>query len=315
MFGKLVKYVVAKGMKILPNFIGRTSATAQSDVVSEGFIVGNVTESLSGDAGQQPYTGQVVDQNPSAATIANYETPVDLTIRTFSFAPFGVFGFSPFAVFSFAPFSVFSFTPFSVFSFTPFSVFSFTPFKVFGFSPFGFSPFKVFGFSPAVPVCIDQDTPVLTKNGYVLAKDIAVGDTLITKTFKDIPITNHDGLREWSSENNKEYTILESTVNSIKESEVSATVVINGDKYKRFSTQEDILVVRDGKLMFVISSELKNKDLVVKNADENIEDGLLYEVRSIEIIQEVRKVYDFTREPFGLIVADSLLVYNSYPVD
>ena len=315
MFGKLVKYVVAKGMKILPNFIGRTSETAQSDVVSEGFIVGNVTESLSGDAGQQPYTGQVVDQNPSAATIANYETPVDLTIRTFSFAPFGVFGFSPFAVFSFTPFSVFSFTPFKVFSFTPFSVFSFTPFKVFGFSPFGFSPFKVFGFSPTTLICIDQDTPVLTKNGYVLAKDIAVGDTLITKTFKDIPITNHDGLREWSSENNKEYTTLESTVNSIKESEVSATVVINGDKHKRFSTKEDILVVRDGKLMFVISSELKNKDLVVKNADENIEDGLLYEVRSIEIIQEVRKVYDFIREPFGLIVADSLLVYNSYPVD
>ena len=35
----------------------------------------------------------------------------------------------------------------------------------------------------------------------------------------------------------------------------------------------------------------------------------------LEIIQEVRKVYDFMREPFGLIVADSLLVYNAYPVD
>ena len=54
--------------------------------------------------------------------------------------------------------------------------------------------------------------------------------------------------------------------------------------------------------MFVISSELKNKDLIVKNADENIEDGLLYEVRSIEIIQEVRKVYDFMREPFGQLM-------------
>jgi hypothetical protein len=44
-------------------------------------------------------------------------------------------------------------------------------------------------------------------------------------------------------------------------------------------------------------------------------DGPLYQVRSIEIVKEDRKVYDFMREPFGLIVADSLLVYNAYPVD
>ena len=302
LFGKLVKYVVAKGMKLLPNFIGRTSAQAQADVVSEGFTLGNVTTTLSGEPTELANDGKVVEQIPAVTTPADYETPVDLTVRQFSFTPFGVFGFSPF--------SVFGFSPFNVFGFSPFNVFGFSPFRVFGFSP----TVSYFAFSP-VPYCIDEETPVLTKNGYMLAKDILVGDILITKTFKDIPITNHDGLREWSSENNKEYTTLESTVNSIKESEVSATVVINGDKYKRFSTQEDILVVRDGKLMFVISSELKNKDLIVKNADENIEDGLLYEVRSIEIIQEVRKVYDFMREPFGLIVADSLLVYNAYPVD
>ena len=296
LFGKLVKYVVAKGMKLLPNFIGRTSAQAQADVVSEGFILGNVITSVSGEPAEAPNDGLIVEQIPAVTTPADYETPVDLTVRQFSFTPFGVFGFSPFQVFGFSPFNVFGFSPFNV---------------------FGFSPFRVFGFSPTYfgGLCIDQETPVLTKKGYMLAKDIEIGDTLITKTFKDIPMTNHDGLREWSSENNKEYITLESTVNRIKESEVSATVVINGDKYKRFSTQEDILVVRDGKLMFVISSELKNKDLIVKNADENIEDGLLYEVRSIEIIQEVRKVYDFMREPFGLIVADSLLVYNAYPVD
>ena len=301
LFGKLVKYVVAKGMKLLPNFIGRTSAQAQADVVSEGFTLGNVTTTLSGEPTELANDGKVVEQIPAVTTPADYETPVDLTVRQFSFTPFGVFGFSPF--------SVFGFSPFNVFGFSPFNVFGFSPFRVFGFSP----TVSYFAFSP-VPYCIDEETPVLTKNGYMLAKDILVGDILITKIFKDIPITNHDGLREWSSENNKEYTTLESTVNSIKESEVSATVVINGDKYKRFSTQEDILVVRDGKLMFVISSELKNKDLIVKNADENVEDGLFYEVRSIQIIEEVRKVYQYKVEPFGLIVADSLLINNSYPI-
>jgi hypothetical protein len=296
LFGKLVKYVVAKGMKLLPNFIGRTSAQAQTDVVSEGFTLGNVITSVSGEPTELANDGKVVGQTPAVTTSADYETPVDLTVRQFSFTPFGVFGFSPFSVFGFSPFNVFGFSPFNV---------------------FGFSPFRVFGFSPTyfgLPTCIDQETPVLTKQGYALAKDIVVGDILITKTFKDIPMTANDNLRTWSSENNKEYVTQESTVKIAQEGEEFNTVVINGDKYKRFSTTEEFLVVRDSKLIFVTSSELKSKDLIVKNADENVVDGLFYEVRSIKVIEEVRKVYQYKVEPFGLIIADSLLINNSYPI-
>lgn len=296
LFGKLVKYVVAKGMKLLPNFIGRTSAQAQTDVVSEGFTLGNVITSVSGEEAEAANDGKVVEQIPAVTTPADYETPVDLTVRQFTFTPFGVFGFSPFQVFGFSPFNVFGFSPFNV---------------------FGFSPFRVFGFSPTYfgqPACIDQETPVLTKQGYALAKDIVVGDILITKTFKDIPMTANDNLRTWSSENNKEYVTQESTVKIAQEGEEFNTVVINGDKYKRFSTTEEFLVVRDSRLIFVTSSELKSKDLIVKNADENVADGLFYEVRSIEVIEEVRKVYQYKVEPFGLIIADSLLINNSYPI-
>ena len=293
MFGKLVKYVVAKGMKLLPNFIGRTSAQAQEDVVSEGFTLGNVITSISGEPTELANDGKVVEQVPAVTTPADYETPVDLTVRQFSFTPFGVFGFSPFQVFGFSPFNVFGFSPFRV---------------------FGFSPFTVFGFSPTY-FCIDEETPVLTKNGYMLAKDISIGDILITKTFEDMPIANHDLLQQWSSDKEKIYQTVESKVTDIKESEVTSTVIINKDKYKRFSIQEDVLVVRAGKLIFVPSSELKSGDSIVKNPDESSNDGPLYEVRSIEIVEESRKVYDFIKEPFGLIVADSLLVYNAYPID
>ena len=294
LFGKLVKYVVAKGMKILPNFIGRTSAQAQTDVVSEGFALGNVTITLSGEPTELANDGLVVEQIPAVTTPADYESTVDLTVRQFSFTPFNVFGFSPFNVFGFSPTPAFAFAPFAV---------------------FGFSPFRVFGFSPTYfGLCIDQETPVLTKQGYALAKDIVVGDILITKTFKDIPMTANDNLRTWSSENNKEYVTQESTVKIAQEGEEFTTVLINGDKYKRFSTTEEFLVVRDSKLIFVTSSELKSKDLIVKNADENVADGLFYEVRSIEVIEEVRKVYQYKVEPFGLIIADSLLINNSYPI-
>lgn len=305
MFGKLVKYVVAKGMKLLPNFIGRTGAQAQTDVVSEGFTLGNVITSVSGEEAEAANDGKVIEQTPAVTTPADYETPVDLTIRQFTFTPFGVFGFSPFQVFGFSP---------VVFGFIPFTVFGFSPFRV-----FGFSPFRVFGFSPTFtghPSCIDEQTPVLTKQGYVLAKDIVAGDILITKTFKDIPnATGNDNyLRTWSSENNKEYVTQESIVKVAQESEEPTTILINGDKYKRFSTTEEFLVVRDNKLVFVISSELKKKDLVVKNADDSVEDKLFYEVHSIQTIEEVRKVYQYKVEPFGLIIADSLLINNSYRI-
>jgi hypothetical protein len=293
LFGKLVKYVVAKGMKLLPNFIGRTSEQAQQDVVSEGFILGNVVTSVSGEPTELANDGLIVEQTPAVTTPADYETPVNLTVRQFSFTPFGVFGFSPFQVFGFSPFNVFGFSPFNV---------------------FGFSPFRVFGFSPTY-FCIDEETPVLTKNGYMLARDISVEDILITKTFDDMPILNHDALQEWSSDKDKTYNTIESRVTKINESEVESTVIINGDKYKRFSMQEDILVLREDKLIFVISSELKSGDLIVKNPEESLNDGPLYQVRSIEIVKENRKVYDFVKEPFGLMVADSLLVYNAYPID
>lgn len=296
LFGKLVKYVVAKGMKLVPNFIGRTSAQAQLDVVSEGFSLGNVTTTVSGEPSELANDGLIVEQNPAVTTPADYESTVDLTVRQFSFTPFGVFGFSPFTVFGFSPFNVFGFSPFNV---------------------FGFSPFRVFGFSPTTyvpsPYCIDQDTPVLTKEGYALAKDIVVGDILITRTFDDLPVTNHEGLRSWIGEINKEYKTIESTVTKVTKTNVLETIIINDDQYKRFSTQEDILVIRDNKLMFIVSSELKIGDEIVKSKE--FENEPRYIVNKIEVVKEDRDVYDFIREPFGLIVADSLFVYNAYPVD
>lgn len=298
MFGKLVKFVIKKGMKLIPSFIGKTSAQAQTDLVSEGFQVGTVSTTSSGDPAELANDGKVVSQTPAVTTPADYESSVDLEIRSFSFTPFGVFGFSPFTVFGFSPFGVFGFSPFGV---------------------FGFSPFRVFGFSPTTyggtTYCIDEETPVLTKNGYVLAKDISLGETILVKYFEEMPIANHSTLGTWSSEKDKQYKTLESKVTNIKESEVEETVIINQDKYKRFSTQEDILVLRDDKLKFIVASELKVNDKIVKDEDEGVKDGIYYNVNSIEIVKEKRKVYDFSREPFGLIVADSLFVYNAYPID
>ena len=162
MLGSFGLWASSKGMKPVSNLVGKLRADAKSQIVSDGFIVGNETSQVFTSPSDADKNDKVISQNPVFGDIAPYESTVDIRYAVFNFTPFSVFGFTPafnvfsfaptFNVFSFAPaFNVFSFTPFSVFGFS-FSVFSFVPFSVFGFSfsVFSFTPFSVFGFSFSV---------------------------------------------------------------------------------------------------------------------------------------------------------------------
>jgi len=204
--------------------------------------------------------------------------------------------------------TTFSFVPFSVFGFSPFSVFGFSPFNVFGFSPFnvfGFSPFRVFGFSPTF-FCIDEDAPVLTKTGNKKAKDIKVGDTLITKTFDQLPVGHFAEVIMWMGKGGlTNYKNIESTVTEIVPSTVEQTVIINNNPDMRFSTMEDILTVKHNIYKFIPSREIKPGDTLVTK------DSLMV-VEDVETVNETRTVYMFSRDPLGLVIAGNLLCYSSY---
>jgi hypothetical protein len=155
MLGSFGLWASSKGMKSVSNLVGQTRANAKTQIVSDGFIVGTETAQNYTNAADADKNDKIVSQTPSAGTLAQYESSIDISYGVFNFTPFGVFGFTPtFGVFGFTPtFNVFSFTPFNVFSFTPFSVFGFA-FSVFGFTPFsvfGFA-FSVFGFTPTFAV-------------------------------------------------------------------------------------------------------------------------------------------------------------------
>jgi hypothetical protein len=296
MFGKLVKYVVAKGMKLLPNFIGRTSAQAQTDVVSEGFTLGNVITSVSGEEAEAANDGKVIEQTPAVTTAADYETPVDLTVRQFTFTPFGVFGFSPFQVFGFSPFNVFGFSPFSVFGFSPFRV-------------FGFSPFTVFGFSP---ICIDEDSLVLTTNGYKKAKEITDSDTFIVSTFDEIPMANINTILQWKSKSLTNVKNIESKVTYIKVNQVENTTVYNDDIQNRISNTEEILILRNNEYIMERTDSVVLGDKIVKIVDGKEIHEI---VNKVDSIKEKRNVYEFGREVFGLLDINGVLVYHLYPID
>ena len=204
--------------------------------------------------------------------------------------------------------TTFSFVPFSVFGYSPFSVFGLSPFNVFGFSPFnvfGFSPFRVFGFSPTY-FCIDEDAPVLTKTGNKKAKDIKLGDTLITKTFDQLPVGHFAEVIMWMGMGGlTNYRDIESTVTEIVPSTVEQTVIINNNSDMRFSTMEDILTVKHNIYKFIPSREIKPGDTLVTK------DSLMV-VEDVETVNETRTVYMFSRDPLGLVIAGNLLCYSSY---
>ena len=246
---------------------------------------GDTGATTSASIGQEPGTAQ---QYRVYATNANgnsvYSEYSNQITTTFSFVPFGVFGFSPFSVFGFSPFNVFGFSPFRV---------------------FGFSPFRVFGFSPSF-FCIDEDAPVLTKTGNKKAKDIKLGDTLITKTFDQLPVGHFAEVIMWMGMGGlTNYRDIESTVTEIVPSVVEQTVIINNNPDMRFSTMEDILTVKHNIYKFIPSREIKPGDTLVTK------DSLMV-VEDVETVNETRTVYMFSRDPLGLVIAGNLLCYSSY---
>ena len=246
---------------------------------------GDTGTTTSVDVGQEQGTAQSYRVYATNANgNSSYSGYSNQVTTTFSFVPFGVFGFSPFSVFGFSPFNVFGFSPFNV---------------------FGFSPFRVFGFSPTY-FCIDEDTPVLTKTGTKKAKDIKLGDTLITKAFDQLPIGHYAEVIMWIGKGGlTNYRNIESEVTEIVPSTVEQTVIFNNNSNMRFSTMEDMLTVKNNVYKFIPSREIKPGDTIVTK------DSLMT-VENVEIVDETRTVYMFSRDPLGLVIAGDLLCYSSY---
>ena len=258
---------------------------------------GDTATTTSAALAQEPGTAQ---RYKVYATNANgnseYSALSNEITTTFSFVPFGVFGFSPFQVFGFSPFAVFGFSPFQVFGFSPFRV-------------FGFSPFRVFGFSPS---CIDEESSVLTIDGYKKAKDITDKDTLVLSTFEEMPIANINTITQWKSTSLKNVKNINSKVTYVKVHEVDNTTVYNNNILNRISNTEDVLVLRDDEYLMVRPDDVVLGDMLVKV----IKDQEVHElVTKVECIKEKRNVIEFGREVFGLVDVDGVLIYHMYPVD
>ena len=137
----------------------------------------------------------------------------------------------------------------------------------------------------------------------------------MTKTFDgmagDLSIKD---LAEFSIAELNNFHTIESEVKEVNIFSYEKTAIINGDKAKRFSLTEEILVITDGKYKITAVQNLTPGDILCA-VNDNPDDNYIstFPLESVEIIEETTNVYQFNRAPFGLILADGLIIQNGHP--
>jgi len=259
------------------------------------------TDSKSGDTASTSVT--VAQEQGTAQQYRVYATNANgnssysdysSSVTTFSFTPF-----------SFAPFGAFGFTPFGAFGFTPFGAFGFTPF---GFTPFGFTPY---GFSQGGGACIEADTLIRTSNGLVPAKNVNVGDKIVSLSLAEIPTLESSGDFDYIGFTSSSLTsqgVVEVDVVNIIPSVKGQVIYFNGEIEKKYSVTQPMFIKREGSYEIVPTMSVVVGDILIKVN----EDGSLLEcpVVTTDAIYEDHTVYQFSCEPQDWFIAGDYLVHN-----
>ena len=298
-----------------------TGVTASSP---SGATYDTVSWSAPADNGGEPITNyQIESSDGKSATVNALSTNISQeagTAQTYRVRAYNAQGWSDWSAWS-ASVTTFSFVPFSVFGFSPFGVFGFSPFGVFGFSPFGFSPFGVFGFSPFGVFgfspgggCIAPDTLVSVvgpDDTYIQipAKDVVTGQEVWAHSFREMDDESVSDPMTLAFNQLTDQAIVKTNVASIVEKEMPATLTINGDSTKKYSTVQGILYKRNGIYGYINTGLLEVGDYVMEY-DYNLHSFNEILVTSIEIDETPSTVYKFDMEPVDTFIAGNLVVHN-----
>jgi hypothetical protein len=141
------------------------------------------------------------------------------------------------------------------------------------------------------------------------AKDIQLGDKIWSITWEGLL----DDLQDPSAstiypENLQGVKRVKSEIVQISPSTKGTTLYFNGDKTKRFTPEEKVLIKRGSSHIFVEAKTVTNLDFIF----EPTENGMLATpVTSLDYIDETRNVFKFNAFPVDTIIAGNMVVHNS----
>jgi hypothetical protein len=221
----------------------------------------------------------------------------------FPFFPFFPPYFPPF--FPYFPFFPPYFPPYFPYFpfFPPFFPPGFGPFFPPGFGPF-FPPFFPPGFGPYFKskYCIEEDSQLLTSNGYILAKDVKVGDVLLTIDPSELnngDMTSDIVLRD-------KVTLSETTV--VKH-ELSQKDLIKFNGSDTLFSEGQPIFVKEGELIkYKETGQVQVGDILVTLRVESCE--IIFE--TVDTIEKLpaKDVYDIRCEPSQWFIAGNYIVIS-----
>lgn len=160
-------------------------------------------------------------------------------------------------------------------------------------------------------------TTLVDSNGNIIAKqakDIEIGDEVMTVSYAEIDINSPDyEMFVWSSDS---LTFIENsttTIVDVQELNKTQTVYFNGDQSAQFTLEHPILVnkLENGvdSWKFAMVAEIEVGDIIVKYDQVT---GLYNntEITSIDILSNTDAVYTFSAEPGDIIIAGDIITHN-----
>ena len=250
--------------------------------------------------GDSPYSSP----SNSVSTTAPYFPPYfPFFPPYFPFFPFFPPYFPPY--FPFFPFFPPYFPPFFPFFpfFPPYFPPGFGPFFPPGFGPF-FPPFFPPGFGPYFKskFCIEEDSQLLTSNGYILAKDVKVGDVLLT--INPSELNNGDMTSDIVLKD--KVTLSETTV--VKH-ELSQKDLIRFNGSETLFSEGQPIFVKEGDLIkYKETGQVQVGDILVTLRVESCE--IIFE--TVDTIEKLpaKDVYDIRCEPSQWFIAGNYIVIS-----
>lgn len=164
------------------------------------------------------------------------------------------------------------------------------------------------GVSPATGKSVGINTLVRTPDGLVAAKDLRVGDTLISADINTFPTEGFsatDLALAWK-DSTPDISIVNTTIDGISRKMSSYAVVINNDL---FSDSHYILAKRNGEAQFVKSLDIESSDLIYSYQDSD-----WVEITTLEKVQVEHEIISINCEPYDIFFTENMLTHDSHSV-
>ncbi len=266
----------------VPNYLGQTSTDTQTSLTNLGFVyIYNTTDTTTESDNLKIYS-----QSISSGQLYTLGSQVSVEYYVYV-APF----FPPFFPF-----------------FPPY----FPPF--FPFFPPRFAPV-----GPYFPACLDENTLVLTNEGMKPAKDIKVGDTLLT--VDALGLSNQPNATPLEiNVKNLNITNLRSTqVTNVIVSDKTDRVYFNENTEIQFTETHPIFVKRNNEYRVVEAGSVQEGDIIIIinisllkeqiNISEVITETVINKVEK-KTLDVAKNVYTFSCDPYNWYFAGNILTHN-----